>query len=166
MAKKDDQALRNTFQRIFALPITKSTIREVQGALLTHAEGDSVKAGAMFDSLLVGESKNNDSFKSLIDDFAVQVRVARDVFERGDFLNHVFSEIVNQNNRAFLMHFLQRVDGEEFRFFTDVEGTILLLKHMLNRIKDIQTVDFFKADFEANKPSLKQLADQLKELTS
>lgn len=163
MAKKE-QALKSAFQRIFALPITKSTIREVQGALLSHAEGDSVKAGAMFDSLLVGEAKNNDTIRTLIDEYAVQVRVARDVFERGDFLNHVFSEIVNQNNRAFLMHFLQRVDGEEFRFFTDVEGTILLLKHMLNRIKDIKTVEFFKADYEAAKPSLQALASQLKEM--
>lgn len=94
--------LRRTLKRIFALPINRTTYREVHSAILNAADGDIETANAFFEALLNGDSTSEkvkkfpkEDLKKIIDEFAVSAWAAKDVFEKGDFINLVTSDLIS-----------------------------------------------------------------------
>lgn len=136
--------LSHVFKRIFSMPINKLTFRELQSAVLSATEGDREESKVFLESVLVGsqEGQNegdtkSDVYKRFVREFGVLTWLAKDVFEKGDFINFISSDIHNQPNRIFFTHMLRRVDGKEFEFFTDPASTFQLVQHFLNRVHEL-----------------------------
>lgn len=142
----DDSKLTNlshVFKRIFSMPINKLTFRELQSAVLTAAEGDRDVSKNFLESLLTSSQDNQEVsakgpvFKDFVKEFGVLTWLAKDVFEKGEFINFISSDIHNQPNRVFFSHSLRRVDGKEFEFLTDPASTFQLVQHFLNRVHEL-----------------------------
>jgi len=162
--------VRRELSRIFALPITRSTLREVQNALVAICPQDS---NLLFQTLISGETErlkeltNEDSrLKEIIEDFTVSIRVARDVYERGEFINLASSDIIAQPNRVAFLNRIRRVDGEEIHFFTDTRGTINLLNHLLERLQELKKNDIGRESLKNSKDELTAVKQRIDQLTT
>ena len=160
--------IRRELSRIFALPITRSTLREIQNTLVVVCPQDS---NTLFQAFVSGEltnptklSKNKDKLLEVIDEFSIPIRVARDVYERGEFINLASSDIIAQSNRVAFLNRIRRVDGEEMHFFTDTRGTVNLLNHLLERLHELQKNDVGKESLKGSKDELKMAKDRLDKL--
>lgn len=167
------KTLDTTFKRIFALPITRSTFREMQNAIFAVSDGDADSSNSLFESLLTGEvKKENDKhdksgkLKNFIEQFTIFARVARDVFERGEFISLASSDILRQQNRVVLLNRLRRVDGEELQFLTDAEGTLRLLQHFAGRLNELKGTDLGAQQIKALNETIAGVRDSVQRLLS
>ena len=62
------------------------------------------------------------------------IRVAKDIHERGEFINFITSDMLAQQERCVFLNRLARVDGQEFLLMTDVQNTCHLIRHLLSRL--------------------------------
>ena len=169
--EKSLSELSFALKRIFAMPISRSTFREIQNAILTYCPTKNGDSGALFESLVTGELNpansvfcKKDPLQKLIKDFSISIRVAKDVFERGEFISLASSDIITQQDRIAFLNRIRRVDGEEIHFLTDVKGTINLLHHYLGRLQELEKSEVgknilktSKDDFISAKASLENL---------
>jgi hypothetical protein len=160
--------IHRELSRILALPITRSTLREIQNTLVIVCPEDS---NTLFQALVSDEttnhskiSKHKEKLLQMIEEFSVQVRVARDVYERGEFINLASSDIIAQSNRVTFLNRIRRVDGEEMHFFTDTRGTVNLLNHLLERLQELQKNETGKESLKGSKEELKAAKDRLNKL--
>lgn len=140
----DDKKLANVkkgLKRVFSMPITRSTFRELQNALIATTEGDRDMANTVLESLMVGESKSGGGLRNIIDEFSVQAQLSRDVFEKGEFINMITSDILTQPGNVVFSNRIRRVDGEEFHFITDIESTVQLLVHFIGRLQELEKTE-------------------------
>lgn len=161
--EKKISLLNSAFKRIFAMPITRSTFREVQNVIVTACEQDRDSSNAIFEALLRGEAKadpkkgsnNNTGLKNLVDEFSIQIRLSKDVFDRGEFVNLITSDMIKNAEFSLFLNRIRRIDGEEFQFITDPESTVHLLRHFVTRMQELSSSDkegkiisSFKKDLE------------------
>lgn len=68
------QQLQLTFKRVFALPMSKMTLREVQNAVTTAFPNHVEMSRALLESLMAGEASKElneiQKFKRLIDEYS------------------------------------------------------------------------------------------------
>lgn len=136
--------LEKAFERVFAFNVTRSTFRQVQNVIFAISEGDKEVATAILEALLLAEVKaeahkaiNNPGFKKFVERYAVKTQVAKDVLERGEFINLVTSDVLQNPQNIVFANRIRRIDGEELQFITDTESTMQLVNHFLNRIQEI-----------------------------
>lgn len=144
ISKESIEQFQGNMQRIFALKIGRTTYREIQNAVLAAANGDRDNANALFEALLRGESKSDkvekDAHKTLqniIDHFCIPSRLARDIYERGDFIQVITSDLVKQAENPLFVNRIRRVDGDELQFVSDVESTMHILNHFVGRLHEL-----------------------------
>ena len=172
IGEKELTILEKNLQRIFSMNIMRSTFREVQNTILSAADGDKDKANDLFEALLVGEikegivnNKSKDMLKDILNQFTIPTRLAKEVFERGDFVNIITSDLVPQGtNRVVFLNRIRRVDGEEFQFITDTDSTMHLIQHFIGRLQELdknegtkQLLTDHKKDFASIKTKIEQL---------
>lgn len=136
--------LGNAFKRIFAMPITRSTYRELQNAVMTVTNGDTQSSNNLFQGLLTGSAPDDLTKKGpkkeileFIDEFGIFTQTARNVFEKGEFINLVSTDILNRQNLLVFLTRIRRVDGEELQFITDPEGAINYMNHLVTRLGEL-----------------------------
>lgn len=163
------QQLDVAFQRILTLPVSKSSFRQMQNAVLFCLDGDREAASKLLESILMGKPNQNGSaqdpaLQKLIDRFSLPMSVAREVAERGDFLSIVTSDIINHPEMPIFGNRIRRVDGQEFDFITNAETAIQLLHHFSARLLEMEKLeksrDVLKG-FKKELISLKSRIDQL-----
>lgn len=155
--------VQNSLTRIFALPITRSTYREIQNALFRATNGSKEKTQYILELIYKGEKvKDNDLINELLDAFTVKTRLARDVMERGDFVSLLTSDITKPNDKIFLINRIKKVDGEEVQFLTDSDSTLHFIEHFIGRLEEVKSQD--KAFTNTYKNRLKQIADDIQKL--
>ncbi len=155
--------VQNSLTRIFSLPITRSTYREIQNALFRATNGSKEKTQYILELINKGEKvKDNDLINELLEAFTVKTRLARDVMERGDFISLLTSDITRPQDKLFLINRLKKIDGEEFQFLTDADSTLHIIEHFIGRLQEIKSQDQEFA--KINKNRLKQLSDDLQKL--
>jgi len=171
ISEKELELLEKNLQRIFAMNIMRSTFRELQNAILASANGDKGKASNLFESLLVGEvkegtfgQKSKEAMKSIIQQYTIPARLAKEVYERGDFVNIITSDLLSQSNTSVFLNRVRRVDGEEFQFITDPESTVNLLHHFLTRIQDLAKADTSRKFITDNKKALEEVRAKIGDL--
>jgi len=146
-AQKLNYLLR-TLQRIFALPITKSTFRDVQNVIMNVTEGNSEQAQQLLEDLVNEKIDTDPQTQHALYQFGYLILVAKDVFERGDFLGLVTSDTVSREDQVFFSNRIRRIDGTELHFVTDVDSTVQLMNHLLVRLSELKKLknskDFFK----------------------
>lgn len=162
------RAILISFKRIFAMPITKSTFRQVQNILSGNIK-DETERNNLFQSLLSASFKQGPNEKekgkmitALLEEFSVPVRVAKEVEERGELLLFITSDIVRQSDHPFVINRVRRVDGDEFTFLTDQETTIHLIEHYIKRLNEFERGDpQFTEKYKERLGSLKAMLDKL-----
>lgn len=163
--------LRDQLQRIFAMKITRSTFREVQNALLLAVKGDHEKAQSLFESFsqrkIPSEHDHGEGkalFENMIHEFTIPVRLAREVAEKAEFINIITSDAMTQADRFAFLHRIRRIDGEEFSFATDLEGSLSLVQHLLSRTRDLKQTEKGLAAVQEAKQQLAFIQEILTEL--
>lgn len=143
------------FRKVFALPIKRTTFRELQSALMGAAQGDRELFTDLAESLLAGQVKpilkgrvDIDAFQRFIEQFHVQTHVAKEVHDKGDFITFITSDVINQPQGALFSNCIKTVNGEEHRFVTDVESTLQLIHHFVGRIHEAKGIEESKEQFE------------------
>lgn len=146
--KKSIIDLNNSFQRIFSLNITRSTYREIQNALKNHVKGEPPYADKVLLSLLKGKiepkviDKNlKGNFDELIQKYSPLIQIAKDVYEKGEFVNFITSDTLNRGGSITFFNRIRRIDGAEFDFATDSSTTTQLLNHFFRKVQEIPAIE-------------------------
>lgn len=173
LQKRHVDRFRFHLQRLFSLKIGRTTFRELQNAILNTVEGDRDQASQLFDALMRGDvpetladTESLPAIRALIDAFSVPARLARDVYERGDFLQVITSDVIRQNDTPLFVNRIRRIDGEEIQFITDVESTVHLLQHFVGRLSDLEGQGNEGAAVDAVRHPLEQAQQALQSLLS
>ncbi|MCB1112852.1 MAG: DUF5414 family protein [Chlamydiales bacterium] len=163
--------MHKVFDRIFAMPISRTTFREVQSALLAFCEGKQEPYKLMFEALLTGKTPDDLSkltkggeLQSFITKFQVKTFVAREVHEKGEFINFITSDLITHPNRVVFANCIRCVDGKELRFLTDIESTLQLLNHFVGRVHEAEKVEASKEAISGFKNELTKLKSKIEEL--
>lgn len=169
----DDQCVmlfEGNLKRIFAMKVTRSTFRELQNVIFTCANQDKNLANFLFETLLSGQVKGTVSEKhkaaleDIIKNFTIPTRLAKEVFERGEFVNMITSDLVAQAEEVAFLNRIRRIDGEEFTFLADPENTIHLLQHFVGRLFELEKNSIGKGKLEKHKKEISLIAERLKQL--
>ncbi len=171
----DDRVImlfEGNLRRIFAMKITRSTFRELQNVILNCANQDKDLANFLFETLLTGQYKQpitNEKHKEILDevikDFTIPARLAKEVYERGEFINIITSDLVSQQDQYAFLNRVRRIDGEEFVFLSDPQNTLHLLQHFAGRLMELEKAPKGKEPLEKFKKELSILAERLKQLS-
>jgi hypothetical protein len=138
------ETLSRNFMRIFALPISRLTILEVRNSLTETLPNDTEKAKSILESLLTGNipdslKTNGDSdLDNFVEKYSPYVRFAKDVSEKGEFMNTFSCEFFQQGNQVYFINRMRRLDGEEYYFLSAPETNIRLAHMFINRLRDLK----------------------------
>jgi hypothetical protein len=169
--KKAIELIGRGLKRIFSMKVTRSTYREVQNVILAATQGESEDADKLFRSLLMGQVQDDivkgDALKMLnrlAEEYSIPIRLAKDVLERGEFVNLLTSDTLNSNNRILFLNRVRRIDGDEFQFITDPVSTVHVLQHFVGRMTELSQTDAGLRVMEQLTKDLDQVKDQLEKL--
>lgn len=138
------EKLNRTFKRLFALPISRMTLKELQNALYETFPGNPDMAQAIYNSLLTGEIQNtikddnNTDLVQFIDTYSSNVLIAKEVAELGEFLNSFGCDFMQQGNQVLFMNRMRRIDGQEYHFMSAPDTNIRLAHMFINRLRDLK----------------------------
>ena len=167
-SKQKTTVLGEQFQRIFTLPLTRSTFRELQNAILIAAEGDQEKANIFLAALL--EKKDPDTrvmdmrLHELIQQFSVPARVAKEVHERGEAMSMMTSDMSVQGENVIFSTRIRRIDGSDFHFVADAAGFLQVLHHYVSRFVDATRTEVGQKIVSSQKGTLIAIRDLLDKL--
>ncbi|MCC5832219.1 MAG: DUF5414 family protein [Chlamydiales bacterium] len=159
-------------RRIFAMKITRSTYRELQNVILSCANQDKELANFLFETLLTGQikatvpnEKHREILEEVIKNFTIPARLSKEVYERGEFINIITSDLVSQQEHTAFLNRLRRIDGEEFIFMSDAQNTLHLVQHFVGRLYELESNKHGKEELTKYKKELGVIADRLKQLS-
>lgn len=160
-------------RRIFAMKVTPSTFREIQNVILSCANQNKEMANLLFEILLAGQipaglsltDKHKKVLEDVIKDFTIPARLAKDVFERGEFINIITSDLISQKDQYIFLNRLRRIDGDEFVFMSDPQNTINLVQHLIGRLCELGDSPKGKEEILKFKKELKVSAERLQQLS-
>ncbi len=160
-------------KRIFAMKITRSTFREIQNVILNCTNQNKELANFLFETLLTGQIKVNipnekhrEILEDVIKNFTIPARLAKEVYERGEFVNIITSDLVTQQDQHAFLNRLRRIDGEEFIFMSDTQNTLHLVQHFVGRLYELDGNPKAKEELSKYKKELGMIAERLKELST
>lgn len=170
----DDRTLilfDGNLKRIFAMKITHSTFRELQNVILSCANQDKNLANFLFETLMMGQIKEgscNEKQKEILDNiisnFTIPARLAKEIYERGEFVSIITSDLAQQQDQVAFVHRIRRIDGDEFTFLADAQNTLHLLQHFVGRLYELDKHPKGKEQLSKFKNDLSFIADKLKNL--
>lgn len=174
MQSIDDKMLslfEGNMKRIFALSVTKSTFREIQNVILNLTNHDKELANALFETLLTGQIKENLGnerqkrvLEEIIKDFCIPARLAKEIHERGEFINVITSDALTQKEEIAFLNRLRRIDGDEMTFMTDPESTLHLILHFIGRMHELKKIPGGEKQLEKHKNQLTMAKERLNQL--
>lgn len=160
-------------KRIFAMKITRSTFRELQNMILTCSGHNKDIANFLFETLLIGEvasgwlnERETRRMEEVINHFTIPARLAKDVHERGEFINVITSDMISQQDDSALLNRIRRIDGEEFVFLSNAENTMHLIQHFIARLQELQSNKKVQDDLAKYKKELNLASERLKQLAA
>lgn len=130
-------------KRIFCMPITKSTFRQVQHSIFSLTNGNLEESNNLLDGLVTGQPKFSDSnfnehIKKLSLQYSINILYAKDVFEKGEYLGLISSDIMTLSpDNIILNNIIRRVDGDEFQLITDIDGSFNIIHHFVSRLEEV-----------------------------
>ena len=134
-----------TLHRIFSLKVSRSTFREVQNGAVSSSGGNKETAKTLFEYLMKGVPAQGDLsnetyevLQTLVKEYSIPVRLAKDVNEKGEFINLITSDTLRQGELFAFLNRIRRVDGDEFQFITDLDATLHLLLHFGSRLQELK----------------------------
>lgn len=171
--KQSLQQLNTALTRIFALPLGRTTFREVQSAYISAAKGDLELFGELMESVLSGQVKpslktkiDTEAFKSLITEFSLKTLISKDVHDKAQFISFITSDVLSQPNGVVFSNCIKTVEGQEHRFLTDIESTLQLIQHFIGRIQEANKLEVSKEKIVKLRGEIEKLIDGLDTLTT
>ncbi|MEC7839006.1 MAG: CT_584 family protein [Chlamydiota bacterium] len=162
--KTTTDKLSMMLKRIFTLPQTRTTFREIQSAFMGIANGDKELFTDLLESVLAGQIKpilkdqvDIDAFTQIISQYCIPTRVSKEIHDKGQFISFITSDVLSQPNGVVFSNCIKTVEGQEHRFFTDIESTIQLINHFVGRIHEA-------GGLEASKEQMDQLSNEIEKL--
>lgn len=159
-------------RRIFAMKISRSTFREIQNVILNCVNQNKELANFLFETLLTGQikgevpnEKHREILEEVIKNFTIPARLAKEVFERGEFVNIITSDLVNQQEEYAFLNRIRRIDGEEFLFMSDPQNTVHLVNHFVGRLYELDKNPKAKSALNEFKKELAMLSERLKQIS-
>jgi hypothetical protein len=159
-------------RRIFAMKISRSTFREIQNVILNCVNQNKDLANFFFETLLTGQikgeipnEKHREILEEVIKNFTIPTRLAKEVLERGEFINIITSDLASQEDQYAFLNRLRRIDGEEFVFMSDPQNTVHLVTHFIGRLVELERQAKAKPELDKFKKELGMLGDRLKQLS-
>lgn len=159
-------------KRIFAMKISRSTFRELQNVILNCVNQNKDLANYLFETLLTGQIKgdiSNEKHREILEDviknFTIPARLAKEVSERGEFINIITSDMITQEDQFAFINRLRRIDGEEFVFMSDPQNTVHLVNHFVGRLQELEKNPKGKPELNKFKKELSMLSERLKQLS-
>jgi hypothetical protein len=156
--------LAQVFKKVLALPVNRTTFRELQSAVMGLAQGDRELFTDITESLLVGQVKpilkgkiDLEAFQRFIEQFHIQVLVSKEVHDKSEFISFITSDVINQPQGVIFSNCIKTVNGQEHRFFTDIESTLQLIQHFVGRIHEAKGT-------ESCKETMEKISDRLNDL--
>ena len=126
----------------------------------------------MFEILFTGQIKSDvtnekqrEIFEEVIKNFTIPARLAKEVAERGEFINIITSDLVSSEEHFALLNRIRRVDGEEFLFMSDPQNTVHLVSHFVGRLYELVKNPKVKDELDPFKKELSLLGERLKQLS-
>jgi hypothetical protein len=101
----------------------------------------------------------------VIRDFTIPARLAKEVFERGEFINMITSDLVAQQEEVAFLNRMRRIDGEEFLFLADPQNLVHLLQHFVARLFEMEKAPPAKGKLDKHRKEIAILAERLKQLS-
>ncbi|MCB1180468.1 MAG: DUF5414 family protein [Chlamydiia bacterium] len=170
----DDKTLmlfEGNLKRIFALKVSRSTFREIQNVILNCCNQNKELANVLFEILLTGQipehlgnEKQKDVLEDVVRHFTIPTRLAKEIYERGDFINIITSDAVSQKDKLAFVNCIRRIDGKELTFMTDPESTLHLIQHFVGRMGEIEKAPGGKSILTKHKETLTTIYERLKHL--
>lgn len=159
-------------RRIFAMKVSRSTFREIQNVILNCVNQNKEIANFLFETLLTGQikgeipnEKHREILEEVIKNFTIPARLAKEVSERGEFVNIITSDLVSQEEHYAFVNRLRRIDGEEFVFMSDPQNTVHLVNHFISRLYELEKNPAGKQELQKFKKDLSMLGERLKQLS-
>jgi len=166
------QRIDQGLKRIFTMKVHRSTFREVQNVILTATEGDTDTADNLFQAIASGDAGKSDAtgdalklLEKVTEQYAVPIRLAKDVLERGEFVSLLTSDTLNSTNQILLLNRILRIDGTELQFITDLPSTVNVLKHFIGRLTELGQSDAGQQALAPLRKDLEETSDLLDTLT-
>lgn len=163
--------LGRAFKRLFALPISRSSFREIQNNIIKVMEGNQDDSNEVFSALINGGINLDQEkapfaghLKNLINDYSAQVNIAKDIFERAEFVSLLITDILPHQNQILFANHIKRVDGQEIHFITDLESSIQVVNHFLTRVAEAEKNENAKTVFKRHKQDLQALKQKIESL--
>ncbi|MBF5050582.1 hypothetical protein CLAVI_000193 [Candidatus Clavichlamydia salmonicola] len=162
--------IEGNLKRIFSMKVGHTTFREIQNVIVGCANNNQEMVGLLFELLLNGqipENANNQIqalMRSLVMQFMVPVRLAKEVVERGEFINFITSDMVTHQDRCAFLNRMTRLDGSEFLLMTDVRDTLHLIRHFVSRLIEIRQSNVGEESVKANQEGLDVIKELIKQL--
>lgn len=170
----DDRALmlfEGNLRRIFALKISRSTFRELQNVILSCVDQDKNTANFLFETLMTGQIKGtlaNEKQRRILEEviktFTIPARLAKEIYEKGEFVNIITSDLISQGEEFAFLNRIRRIDGEEFTFLSDPSNTLHLIQHFIGRLQELKGAPKGKETLEKHKNALIVLRERLKQI--
>lgn len=161
LSREQTANFKNYLKRLFGLPIQRTTIREFHSNLARFVHGDEKLLKDMMEAFIKGtlpaDLQAKEHLRNLIEEFSPLVRLAKDVHDRGDFLNFVTSDQISYEDRIVFNHYIRSVDGTEARFVTDIPTLVQLIHHLSQRLADASDAELSQKALEDLKPILKDI---------
>lgn len=165
------EQLEIILRRIFTLPVTRTTFREIQSAYMGIAQGDKELFTDLVESLLAGQVKpilkdkiDLDGYQKIIQQYCIPTRVSKEVHDKGQFISFITSDVLNQPNGIVLSNCLKTVEGDELRFATDIESSMQLIAHFIGRLHEAKNIEGSEKDFGRLEGALENLRMGLEKL--
>lgn len=132
-AEKMD-VLNQQFQRIFTLPVTRLTFRELQMALSTALNNDPKTIQTVTEALLSNEFPDEPKLEGFFKEFSVPFRVAKQIQDNGEVLSMLSTDVGTQGENLLFQVRIRRIDGGEYTFITDAGGFLQVAEHIVQRL--------------------------------
>lgn len=164
IAKEKMEVLEQQFQRIFTLPVTRTTYRELENAILTAFDGDTEKSNTFIDDLLQNKKVNQPGIAEFVKQFSIPFRVAKQVHDNGEVLSMLTTDVGIQGGNLIYSIRIRRIDGGEFSFLTDTGGFLQVAEHILSRAESVTANPTGKAVVSSLKPRLEAMKESINRL--
>lgn len=163
--------LKGVLQRVFCLPITRSTLRELQNGLMYVTRGDQNQAKDLLETLITGTDKvttasqeAKGALKHVIEQFMIPCRTAQEIFERGEWVSLVTSDLVTKEDQAIFLNRIRRTDGQELQFVADADGLANCALHFLTRLDELKKSNLANTKIGELKLKFQLIAKKVEEL--
>lgn len=159
------EELNKQFQRIFTLPVTKLTYRELLNTVSTALNEDSEATQSLAEGLLKNNSPDDPIMENFFKEYCIPFRVAKQIQDYGEALTMLSTDIGAQGENLIFHVSIRKMDGGEFTFIADAGSFLQIAEHVISRLSNTTSTLVGKAAVRGLHSRLEALETSIGNLT-